>query len=431
MANSFLKIVLFCICATGHFTVLAQTDSNEVKEDLRHYANALAAPYMHGRGYVDKGLAKATKYIESQFRKNDIEPGPGMGTYRQNYDYAVNTFPGTVSLSVNGKNLIPGRDFLVDASSGSCSITNLPIAHADLSTMGSGKQWKRAARRLSRDTAWILSGTDSFCAANRVSSRALVSLLPKGCFLLPVHSKQSWTVSRTSHDATLMYVYDTVLPATPGSLSMTVEAKMNYSFDACNIVGKVPGRVTDTYLVFTAHYDHLGRMGSAVFPGASDNASGVALMLHLAAWYAKHPQKYTMIFIAFSGEEAGLLGSDYFVKHPLFHPERIKFLTNLDIMGDATAGITVVNGAVLTRQFDMLTTINEEKHYLPQVKSRGQSANSDHYHFSQVGVPAFFIYSMGGKGFYHDIYDQPSELTFTNIPNVALLLKDFIGKLQE
>jgi len=167
----------------------------------------------------------------------------------------------------------------------------------------------------------------------------------------------------------------------------------------------------------------------AYFPGASDNASGTAMLLYLANYFAKNPQHYTMVFIAFSGEEAGLLGSSYFVNHPMIPLDHIRFLTNLDIMGDATDGITVVNATEFSKQFDALQRINNSKSYLPQIKSRGKAANSDHYHFTEAGVPSFFIYTNGGKGFYHDVFDNAASLSMTNIDMLAKLLVAFAKEL--
>jgi Zn-dependent M28 family amino/carboxypeptidase len=133
-----------------------------------------------------------------------------------------------------------------------------------------------------------------------------------------------------------------------------------------------------------------------------------------------------MVFMAFSGEEAGLLGSSHFVKRQVFRPERIKFLTNIDIMGDASGGVTVVNATLFPKQFARLTAINDAKKYLPEIRSRGKAANSDHYHFSEIGVPAIFMYSIGGKGYYHDVFDRPAELSLYNVPGVAHLLIDFV-----
>jgi Zn-dependent M28 family amino/carboxypeptidase len=179
--------------------------------------------------------------------------------------------------------------------------------------------------------------------------------------------------------------------------------------------------------VFSAHYDHLGKMGKdTYFPGASDNASGTAMMLLLANYYSKqHANKYTMVFIAFSGEEAGLLGSHFFIEHPLIDLKKIKFLTNIDIAGDATNGITVVNGSVFKNQFDVLNSINSKSNLLPEIRIRGKAAISDHYFFSEKNIPCFFIYTNGGKGYYHDVFDQAKELSLNNINELFNLMTEF------
>ena len=104
---------------------------------------------------------------------------------------------------------------------------------------------------------------------------------------------------------------DSVMPKTMTSLEVNIESKFIKSFPAKNLVGYIPGTdKQDSLIVFTAHYDHLGMLGSdKIFPGANDNASGVAILLYLAKYYAAHPAKYPVAFIAFSGEEPGLKGS--------------------------------------------------------------------------------------------------------------------------
>jgi len=168
----------------------------------------------------------------------------------------------------------------------------------------------------------------------------------------------------------------------------------------------------------------------ALFPGASDNASGTACLLSLASYFAAHPQRYTIVFIAFSGEEAGLLGSQYYVKNPLFPLSNIRFLVNMDIMGDATDGITVVNATEHPKEVSLLQQLNQENNLLPQVRSRGTAANSDHYHFSKAGVQCFFIYSNSGKGYYHDVFDKASTLSLTNVDKVLTLIITFSAALQ-
>src|SRR5699024_4573068 len=92
-------------------------------------------------------------------------------------------------------------------------------------------------------------------------------------------------------------------------------------------------------LVFTAHYDHLGMMGKkAMFPGGNDNASGTSMLLSMAHYFQQNPSDYHLIFIAFAGEEVGLLGSKYFVENKSISLSSIHFLINLDIMGSGEEG---------------------------------------------------------------------------------------------
>jgi aminopeptidase YwaD len=185
-------------------------------------------------------------------------------------------------------------------------------------------------------------------------------------------------------------------------------------------------------IVITAHYDHLGGMGNnTYFPGANDNASGVALMLRLAKFYAANPQKYSLVFIAFSGEEAGLLGSKYFTEHPLVDLKKIRFLINTDLAGTGEEGITVVNATQYKKEFALLNQINEEFRYLVKINSRGKAANSDHYWFSEKGVPSFFIYTMGGIRAYHDIYDRAETLPLTEHDDLFRLITRFNQSLMQ
>jgi Zn-dependent M28 family amino/carboxypeptidase len=165
------------------------------------------------------------------------------------------------------------------------------------------------------------------------------------------------------------------------------------------------------------------------FPGANDNASGTSMLVTLAKYFKEHPSEYNLIFIAFAGEEAGLLGSKYYVEHPVKPLDRIHFLLNLDIMGSGEEGITVVNATLFDPAFQLLTQINNERNFLSQIKSRGPAANSDHYWFSQSGVPAFFIYTMGPNKNYHDVFDRYENLSFSAYDNIRDLLIQFIKAL--
>jgi Zn-dependent M28 family amino/carboxypeptidase len=167
----------------------------------------------------------------------------------------------------------------------------------------------------------------------------------------------------------------------------------------------------------------------ALFPGANDNASGVALLLSMVKHYSVNKPKYSVVFIAFSGEEIGLLGSQYFTDHPLFPLKKIKFLINFDLAGTGDEGIQVVNGKKYQSKFDLLTSINKERSLLPQIKIRGEACNSDHCMFHMKGVPCFYIYTLGGIQAYHDIYDKGETLPLTEFQDYFTLMAEFINRI--
>jgi hypothetical protein len=116
------------------------------------------------------------------------------------------------------------------------------------------------------------------------------------------------------------------------------------------------------------------------------------MIFSIAQELVKNPlDDYNVVFIAFAGEEIGLLGSKFFVEHPLVPLKKIRFVLNLDIMGSGEEGITCVNSTLFKNEFERMVQLNDSSNYLPLIKPRGKAANSDHHFFTEAGVPAFFI----------------------------------------
>jgi Zn-dependent M28 family amino/carboxypeptidase len=137
-----------------------------------------------------------------------------------------------------------------------------------------------------------------------------------------------------------------------------------------------------------------------------------------------------MVFIFFSGEEAGLLGSEYYTSHPLFPLKKIKFMINLDMVGTGSEGIKVVNGSIFKSEFGKLRAYNEEGGYLSTVSVRGEAANSDHYYFYKNGVKCFFIYTLGNEDReYHTVGDKADILPLTKYPELFKLVCEFVKKI--
>ena len=414
----------------------AKTDSGKVAHEkvvLGSYIASLASNEMYGRGYVNNGRDIAARYILKKFKDFKLQPIVKNGPFAQGYAFPVNTFPGQMDLSINDAYLAPGNDYLIDASSSSFTKKDLKFKKIDLNKVPEIAAWRLMKKEMDTNYVYLLENVDSFCANMlHIRTGKFAAELPRGCFIIPAEGRLMWTVSRETVPATIFYVRADAIPKKIKKVSVSVTAAYMPHAHNENIVACVPGDVKDTFIAFTAHYDHLGMMGqNTIFPGASDNASGTATLLYLASYFSKHPQHYSILFIAFSGEEAALMGSEFFVDHPMVPLQNIKFLTNIDIMGDATDGITVVNATEFPKQFLLLQEINQKHSYLPVINSRGTAANSDHYYFTQAGVPSFFIYSAGGKGYYHDVYDRARAVTLNHIDDVTKLLIDFVQELNE
>ena len=406
-------------------------DAESAKLQIKKHIGALTMRNMHGRGYVKNGLDTAAIYVLKQFKQLKLKSVAKNGSFTQGFAFPVNTFPGKMKLFVNGDSLKPGSDFLIDPASNMLFREKLQVKKINLNEIPDVLTWKIVMSQFDAEHAYYFENTELFCSKIlHVKRNVFLSLLPRGCYIIPQEGSLQWSVTRDTITATVFYVHPDALPKNFKTVSVGVTSLYIPHFRNVNIVGSVPGMVKDSFIVFSAHYDHLGMMGdTTIFPGASDDAGGIAMLLSLAAFYAKHPSHYSILFIAFAGEEAALMGSEFFVKNPMAPLKNIKFMVNMDIMGDASNGITVVNATEFPTEFGLLKQINDREKFLTDVHSRGPAANSDHYYFAKAGVPAFLIYSNGGKGYYHDIFDKAKDVSANKLDGVERLLISFTKEL--
>jgi Iap family predicted aminopeptidase len=339
-----------------------------------------------------------------------------------------------MSVILNNDTLVPGIDFMVDPNSGSSNelwnyriLTSEELFDVELKNRFLDSKRKIAANINSCIIDIRLIKGDSLKKLHREIIPTLAQQLH---VLVITDEKFTFSVGNEPFSYSLVYVKGYTFH-TISRVKTHIQSRFKENYLSTNIIGSIPAlKKTKKTIVITAHYDHLGKMGeNTYFPGANDNASGMAMLLELARYYTKNPSKYNLVFIAFAGEEAGLIGSSYFVQYPWLKLEDIHFLLNLDIMGSGEEGITVVNATKHPESFQKLVDINTQEKYVPMVKSRGPAANSDHYWFSEREVPAFFIYTMGPNKNYHDIFDTYENLSFSKFIPISELLKKFIGGL--
>ncbi len=403
--------------------------SNAQKDYARKVVDTLASPYMAGRGYVDGGDKKAAAYISDQMGSFGLLH---FGNdYMQPVSFNVNTFPGKmdVSLMVNKAAVkpIPGADYIVLPNS--CSMKGTyPIVTLTNDMYTEKAKMYEFLHTDHRKQFVVVKGADPTVKEQKELYAYAIHNPFKAKGVIILCNKLTEETSDTVADYALMNAETNSKFDTASSITIDIQNKFVKNYASQNLIGYIKGTVQpDTFIVFSAHYDHLGRMGDIYFPGANDNASGTSMLLSLAKYYSEHKQnlRYSIAFIAFTGEEMGLFGSKYYVGHPLFPLSNIRFEINMDIMGTGDEGITVVNATKYTEAFHDLNRINDSLHLLKLIKPRGATSNSDHYFFYTKHVPDFFIYTMGGIKAYHDIYDRRETLPLTNFDDVFHLLINF------
>lgn len=414
------KFLILFICLI-QLTVLGQI------EEVRRITQTLCSPEYHGRGYVNKGDSIASVFIASEFKKLGLKPL--KKSYFQSFELGVNTFPGKMEITMGDKTLTAGIHYLVAPESngfqGTCKPKLIPVSIA------------LSQELLVKEINQIKSGSAHNCLAFNFTGlsadtlKLLAGLTDQVAEIVPVievtNSKFMWSVGRTQYKNAFIQVQDSIFEDGK-EWKIQIESRYISHYQSQNVVAYLPSKTKRAKtLVFTAHYDHLGRMGTnTYFPGGNDNASGTAMLISMAKYFREHPSDCNILFIAFAGEEAGLVGSKYFVEHPLMKLKKISFLVNLDIMGSGEEGITVVNATNYEKEFLELHKINEDNQLLAQVKKRGPTQNSDHYWFTTKGVPAFFIYTMGPNKNYHDIFDKYEALSFNEYEDITTLLVKFV-----
>jgi aminopeptidase YwaD len=424
-ANNTMKRYLLLFTAVLYTALLSAQDIDYARKTI----NTLCSPKYNGRGYVKNGDAKAAAFIYKELKKLK-----GVEVQYQAFAFPVNTFPGKMKVKVDEQTLEPGIDYIVDPACPSIK-GKYDIKLAAQSTFESDDTYKNFAAGITANTFIVIDTLPALdkeiqARVNELKGNAIGAA---GVIIL-TNKKLTWSVATEQNKFAEITLTDSKFNRSATQVVLDIKAELIPRHTTNNVLGFIKGTTQpDSIITLTAHYDHLGRMGKETyFPGANDNASGTALLLDMAHYYSTHPQPYSILFIAFAAEEAGLIGSNYYVNaDPIYPLEKMKFLINMDLMATGEKGIMAVNGLVFEDEYKALENINKEKNYLPVVQARGKAANSDHYFFSEKGVHCFFFYLMGDFPSYHDPGDKAEIVPLTEYEDTFRLITDFITYLQK
>ncbi|MCR4864090.1 MAG: M28 family peptidase [Bacteroidales bacterium] len=398
-------------------------------QDLTHYKKVvkeLSSTKYQGRGYARDGANKAGKYLEKEFRKAGVDQ-----VTCQPFTIDINTFCGKMKMSAYGKKLKAGVDFSMREYSPGVH-GQFPVYHIDTLNFDPDVLFADLEKPEYRNC--MVTCEYMFSYRNRDVFSRLQSKdgAPNAGFLY------TWTSPIKFYKAYGHYVTDKpIVWITPEavegvkSVSLDVDNQFLEDYALFNVIAKVEGESHDSCYVFTAHYDHLGNLGRRIYyAGANDNASGTAAIVTLAAHYAKHRPMYDMYFIAFSGEDANLRGSEFFAQNPIVPLEQIKYLFNIDMIGDNNPVQYCEVSDQGMKGFELFEKINGEKGFFKALDRGELAANSDHYPFAERGVPCIFLENQEGDAYqyYHTVFDNWKHAVFDSYEPVFKLVTEFVDR---
>ncbi len=396
-------------------------------QDIAHYKRViktLSSAKYQGRGYAKDGANKAGKFLQKEFMKAGVDV-----VLVQPFKLDINTFCGQMEMWADGRKLRAGVDFSMREYSPGIHGT-FPVYHVDTLNFDADRMFADLAKP---ENANCLVACEFWFTYRH---KAAFSRLQKAGECTNAGLIYTWESPIKFFKAYGHYVIDKpILWVTPEAIDgvknvrAEVDNKFLKDYECFNVIAKVEGQRHDSCYVFTAHYDHIGNLGRKIFyAGANDNASGTAAIVTLAEHYAKHRPPYDMYFIAFSGEDANLRGSTWYADHPVVPLRQIKYLFNIDMIGDNNPVQYCEVSDEGMRGFSLFEQINEREHYFKSLHRGELAANSDHYPFATRHVPCIFLENEKGDAFqyYHTIYDTYKTVRFDSYEPVFRLVRDFV-----
>lgn len=406
----------------------------------------LAADELMGRSTTRPEIHVAARYISEQFRSFGLKEAPGTKDYFQTFELKMAVPASSGGFTLGGTTYAFGRQLLptgvenvslqgpvVYAGYGSKEdfdkldlkgkIVVVNMGRNDSSTFREGYRATAGKRKLAAEKGAIAlverfreAGTpwkdvQHYLLGERVASSAPSGGLP--VFLLNDEGSSVVPLLKDGTNATL-----------------TIGGNGVNAMPARNVIGMVEGtdpKLKGQYIVLSAHYDHVGvaaqprtveGKADSIYNGARDNAVGVAAVINAARYFAQHPAKRSILFVAYTGEEMGMVGSQHFVANPPVPLERMVYNLNIDNAGyNDTTIVTVIGLGRTSADADIrrgaaafgLTAIADP------APEQGLFDRSDNAALAFKGIPAP-TYSLGFRKFdetlskyYHQVSDEVSS----------------------
>lgn len=456
-----LPLFLFLLLPFG---LLAQASSLQ-QSDVEFPLRFLAADELGGRRTGEMGNDLAARFIAEYFRTHGLQTVEGAEDYYQSIPFNGITPPTTATLTLNEKTYQQGDQLLIMTGT---------TANIEGKAVFAGYGWVDAETghndyeklNVKDKIVFVLPGTPTasdpatiFRAmgekrklAADLGAAAIIELYQLSFpwkFFVNYFNKESIQVEGKTADQPISYgfvngiekeVIERLRKGKKVKVALTHDSYQKRSIDAQNVIGVLEGsdpQLKNEYVLLTAHYDHVGTGANgggaftpqdSIFNGARDNALGTVALLGALKVLAQQRPKRSVIFLAVTAEEIGLLGSAYYAENPLIPLEQTIFNLNSDGAGyDDTTAISVVGyGRTGTDEWVDQAAASAGLKVLPNpAPEQNLYDRSDNVSFARKGVPAI-NFSGGVTGFspeigkyYHQVVDEAASIDFPYFTRVC------------
>lgn len=470
-----LKLFVGLLCTGLSFYSCAQSSEKinqifDIDEAAAHIS-FLASDEMRGRNTGSPELDIAARYIAEQFRKSDVSPLPGQDNYYQDVQLYMSKPPEEGEFSYEGKSLKNAEDILF--LNGQDTAFEAPLVFAGYGTKEDLEKADVAGKIVvthtgtpddNSPTGFIMGGPKKRELVKEMGGVALIELYKSPQipwqFVLQYLNKEQYVLEEKENLSPMihLWLYD------PGNshLSAFQKGKVNQAsisitgttrqpIPVKNVVGMIEGSdpdLKDEFLVLSAHYDHVGIKKNthgqdSIYNGARDNAMGTSALIYAAQYFNQVQPKRSVLFLACTAEEVGLMGSQWYASHPLVPLNKMAFNLNCDGAGYNDTTIVTVIGLERTNTEEEIRSACQEYGLVASVDpvpEQNLYDRSDNVNFAKVGIPSV-NFAPGITGFdqelmkyYHQVADEVESLNFNYLAKFIkayLLAADEIANMAE
>lgn len=459
------KLLIGTVCCIVPFST---SSAYELSSDsIYKHISVLAHDSLEGREVGEEGEMIAARYIMSQFQAAGLTPKGDNDSFLNSFGFIKSIDFGEKNrLTLNGVTLELNEEFMPLKKS-----ANIEFNFDQVVAVGYGIKVKEEdgkyddyeGKEVEGKAVLITRYSPSEDEFPHVNFDKYTSLNDKINMALEHNAAGVFFITPTDQDDTLMGIQPTHLTPKdipivflrrkglekagldveqPDIQTLAGEVELLKIRDTgYNVVGFLPGK-TDTTVIIGAHFDHLGWGGPGslyrgkeklIHNGADDNASGTAALIELAKYYSDHRdhQKYSLLFIAFSGEEHGLLGSSHYAKNMTIDSSKVRMMVNMDMIGrlaDQDDGLAIMGTGTCTAFKEYFDTLDTGE--LTVAFKESGTGPSDHTAFYNRSIPCLFFFT-GAHSDYHKPSDDIETIDAEGIVRVSHLVASIVEHFDE